>query len=197
MPLSPPTSRVAPTCTRKNQIQSYAHDDGLWDMDAHAARAKSQGKGPAAKPADSPRLNHCIVNVLPVFLSSVGINPCSVFSPRSQATPSTYQRYQQFTNLKLIRGLGHAAEGIVLSAERRSDTNGRGQSTSNRVRRAHANNVLHSGDAAEQKTQHHNPFRADPQSTFVTTVNWSRNTILAGPSNRHKQSHININPVHF
>ena len=42
MPLSPPVSRRALRHTRAIQIQAFARDDGLWDIDAHISDVKTR-----------------------------------------------------------------------------------------------------------------------------------------------------------
>ena len=41
MPLSPPVSRRALRHTRAIEIQAFARDDGLWDLDAHISDIKT------------------------------------------------------------------------------------------------------------------------------------------------------------
>lgn len=41
MPLSSSTSRRALTHTRATQIEAFARDDGLWDIDAHISNIKT------------------------------------------------------------------------------------------------------------------------------------------------------------
>jgi hypothetical protein len=62
MPLSPPTSRRALKHTRAIQIEAYARDDGLWDLDAHITDIKTRdiklatGIRPAGAPVHDLRL---------------------------------------------------------------------------------------------------------------------------------------------
>ena len=42
MPLSPPVSRRALRHTRAIEVQAFARDDGLWDIDAHITDIKSR-----------------------------------------------------------------------------------------------------------------------------------------------------------
>jgi hypothetical protein len=56
MPLSSPTSRRALKHTRAIQVEAFARDDGLWDIDAHITDVKTREANLASgvRPAGSP-----------------------------------------------------------------------------------------------------------------------------------------------
>jgi hypothetical protein len=56
MPLSPPTSRRALKHTRAIQVEAFARDDGLWDIDAHITDLKTRDTKLASgiRPAGEP-----------------------------------------------------------------------------------------------------------------------------------------------
>ena len=56
MPLSPPVSRRALRHTRAIQVQAFARDDGLWDIDAHISDIKTRDSVLAngVRPAGAP-----------------------------------------------------------------------------------------------------------------------------------------------
>ena len=56
MPLSPPTSRRALKHTRAIQVEAFARDDGLWDIEAHITDIKTRDARLASgmRPAGAP-----------------------------------------------------------------------------------------------------------------------------------------------
>jgi hypothetical protein len=109
MPLPPSLSRRALKHTRAIQVDAYARDDGLWDIDAHITDVKTravqaaEGLRPAGKPIHDLWLRLTIdtaFTIVDVAAASDGVpyhGYCDTIAPD----------YRQLIGLNLMKGFRH------------------------------------------------------------------------------------------
>ncbi|TFW08753.1 DUF2889 domain-containing protein [Oxalobacteraceae bacterium OM1] len=106
MPLSPPSSRRALKHTRAIQIEAYARDDGLWDIEAHLTDVKTRdaklasGVRPAGQPMHDLRLRLTIDRKLTI----VGAEAVSDAVPYPGYCDTIGPDYRKLVGLNLLKG---------------------------------------------------------------------------------------------
>jgi hypothetical protein len=109
MPLSPPVSRRALRHTRAIDVQAYARDDGLWDLDAHITDIKTfdttlaSGVRAGGAPLHDLRLRLTIA----LDMTIVAAEAASDAVPYPGFCDSNGAAYRALVGLNLMRGFRH------------------------------------------------------------------------------------------
>ena len=163
MPLSPPSSRRALKHTRTIQVEAFARDDGLWDIDAHITDIKTRdttlasGTRSAGEPLHDLRLRLTI----DTHLNVVGTEAVSDAVPYPNFCDTIGPAYQKLVGLNLLKGF---REGV---RQRLSGINGCTHLTElaavlpTATIQAFAGEVIDTRDGASADEQSHKPFQLD------------------------------------
>jgi len=163
MPLSPPSSRRALKHTRTIQVEAFARDDGLWDIDAHITDIKTRdttlasGTRLAGEPLHDLRLRLTIDSQLSV----VGAEAVSDAVPYPNFCDTIGPAYKKLVGLNLLNGF---RDGV---RQRLSGINGCTHLTElaavlpTATIQAFAGEVIDTRDGASADEQSHKPFQLD------------------------------------
>ena len=163
MPLSPPSSRRALKHTRAIQIEAFARDDGLWDIDAHITDIKTRDTRLASgiRPAGQPVHDLWLRITVDTALNVVGAEAVSDAVPYPNYCDTIGPDYKKLVGLNLLKGF---REGVK---QRLSGTNGCTHITElaavlpTATIQAFAGDVLDTRDGASTEEQSHKPFQLD------------------------------------
>jgi hypothetical protein len=106
MPLSPPISRRALKHTRAIQIEAFARDDGLWDIDAHITDIKTRDARLASglRPAGAPMHDLWLRLTIDTQFNVVNAEAVSDAVPYPAYCDTIGSAYQQLVGLNLVKG---------------------------------------------------------------------------------------------
>jgi hypothetical protein len=106
MPLSPPVSRRALKHTRTIDIQAFARDDGLWDIDARITDVKTRDANLASGPRPAGQFLHDLHLRITVDtdMTIVDAQAASVAVPYPGFCDTIAPAYQALTGLNLLKG---------------------------------------------------------------------------------------------
>jgi hypothetical protein len=163
MPLSPPTSRRALKHTRAIQVEAFARDDGLWDIDAHITDLKTRDTKLASgiRPAGEPLHDLWLRLTVDTQLTVVNAEAVSDAVPYPGYCDTNGLAYKKLIGLNLMKGF---REGIRL---RLSGIRGcthlteLAQVLPTAVIQAFAGDVIDTRDGAGADGQSHKPFQLD------------------------------------
>jgi hypothetical protein len=163
MPLSPPTSRRALKHTRAIQIEAYARDDGLWDLDAHITDIKTRDIKLASgiRPAGTPVHDLQLRITIDTQFNIVAAEAASDSVPYPGHCDTIGPDYGMLVGLNLFKGF---RDGVK---KRLSGINGCTHITElamvlpTAAVQAFAGDVLDTRDGADAEDQTHKPFQLD------------------------------------
>jgi hypothetical protein len=163
MPLSPPTSRRAIKHTRAIQVDAYARDDGLWDLDAHISDIKISDTKLASgvRPAGEPLHDLVLRITIDTQLNIVHAEAASDAVPYPGYCDTIGTNYKKLVGLNLMKGF---RDGV---RQRLSGVNGcthlteLAQVLPTAAIQAFAGEVLDTRDGAGTDEQSHKPFQLD------------------------------------
>lgn len=163
MPLSQPSSRRALKHTRAIQIEAFARDDGLWDIDAHITDIKTRDTMLASgvRPAGQPVHDLWLRITVDTNLNIVDAEAVSDAVPYPNYCDTIGPDYQKLIGLNLLKGF---RDGVK---QRLSGTNGCTHITElaavlpTATIQAFAGEVLDTRDGASTDEQSHKPFQLD------------------------------------
>lgn len=106
MPLSPPISRRALKHTRAIQIEAFARDDGLWDIDAHITDIKTRDAKLASglRPAGAPMHDLWLRLTIDTQFNVVNAEAVSDAVPYPTYCDTIGSAYQKLVGLNLAKG---------------------------------------------------------------------------------------------
>jgi hypothetical protein len=163
MPLSPPTSRRVLKHTRAIQIEAYARDDGLWDLDAHITDIKTRDIKLASgiRPAGTPVHDLQLRITIDTQFNIVAAEAASDSVPYPGHCDTIGPDYGMLVGLNLFKGF---RDGVK---KRLSGINGCTHITElamvlpTAAVQAFAGDVLDTRDGADAEDQTHKPFQLD------------------------------------
>lgn len=163
MPLSPPSSRRALKHTRAIQIEAFARDDGLWDIDAHISDIKTRDIKLASgiRPAGHPVHDLWLRITVDTALTIVDAEAVSDAVPYPNHCDTIGPDYKKLIGLNLFKGFRDDVR------QRLSGINGCTHITElaavlpTATIQAFAGEVLDTRDGASTDEQSHKPFQLD------------------------------------
>lgn len=163
MPLSPPSSRRALKHTRAIQIEAYARDDGLWDVDAHITDIKTRDTKLASgtRPAGEALHDLWLRITVDTKLNIVDAEAVSDAVPYPDYCDTIGPAYKKLIGLNLLKGF---RDGVK---QRLSGINGCTHITElasvlpTATIQAFAGEVLDTRDGAHADEQSQKPFQLD------------------------------------
>jgi len=163
MPLSSPSSRRALKHTRAIQIEAFARDDGLWDIDAHITDIKTRDTKLASgvRPAGQPVHDLWLRITVDTGLNIVDAEAVSDAVPYPNHCDTIGPAYKKLIGLNLLKGF---RDGVK---QRLSGINGCTHLTElaavlpTATIQAFAGEVLDTRDGASADEQSHKPFQLD------------------------------------
>jgi hypothetical protein len=163
MPLSQPSSRRALKHTRAIQIEAFARDDGLWDIDAHITDIKTRDTTLASgiRPAGQPVHDLWLRITVDTELNIVDAEAVSDAVPYPNYCDTIGPGYKKLVGLNLLKGF---RDGVK---QRLSGINGCTHITElaavlpTATIQAFAGDVLDTRDGASTGEQSHKPFQLD------------------------------------
>lgn len=163
MPLSPPTSRRALKHTRAIQVEAYARDDGLWDVDAHISDIKTRDTTLASgiRPAGAPLHDLWLRLTIDIEMNIVEAEAVSDAVPYPGYCDTIGPAYKKLVGLNLMKGFREAVR------ERLSGIRGCTHLTElvrvlpTATIQAFAGDVLDTRDGASDDQQSQKPFQLD------------------------------------
>lgn len=163
MPLTPPTSRRALKHTRAIQIEAYARDDGLWDLDARITDVKTRDIKLASgiRPAGTPVHDLQLRITIDTQFNIVAAEAASDSVPYPGHCDTIGPDYGKLVGLNLFKGF---RDGVK---RRLSGINGCTHITElamvlpTAAVQAFAGDVLDTRDGADADDQAHKPFQLD------------------------------------
>jgi hypothetical protein len=163
MPLSSPSSRRALKHTRAIQIEAFARDDGLWDIDAHITDIKTRDTRLASgvRPAGQPVHDLWLRITVDTQLNVVDAEAISEAVPYPNHCDTIGPAYKKLIGLNLLKGF---RDGVK---QRLSGINGCTHLTEltavlpTATIQAFAGEVLDTRDGASTDDQSHQPFQLD------------------------------------
>lgn len=165
MPLSPPVSRRALRHTRAIEVQAFARDDGLWDLDAHISDIKTFDTKLASGVRPRGQALHDLHLRLTIDLSMTIVDAEAV----SDAVPypgfcdTVAPAYQLLVGLNLMRGFRHELKQRVAGVAGCTHLTELAQILPTAAIQAFANDVwsTHDSATAEADSDHEKPFQLD------------------------------------
>jgi len=106
MPLSPPSSRRALKHTRAIQVEAFAREDGLWDIDAHITDTKTRDTKLASgvRPAGQPVHDLWLRITVDTALNVVDAEAVSDAVPYPNYCDTIGPAYKKLIGLNLLKG---------------------------------------------------------------------------------------------
>jgi len=163
MPLSPPSSRRALKHTRAIQIDAFARDDGLWDIDAHITDVKTRDAllASGTRPAGHPLHDLWLRITVDTQMNIVDAEAVSDAVPYPDFCDTIGPAYKKLVGLNLLKGF---RDGV---RERLAGINGCTHLTElasvlpTATIQAFAGDVLDTRDGASGDQQSQKPFQLD------------------------------------
>lgn len=106
MPLSSPISRRALKHTRAIQVEAFARDDGLWDIEAHITDIKTRDARLASgmRPAGAPMHDMWLRLTVDTALTVVAVEAVSDAVPYPGYCDTIGPEYKKLAGLNLLKG---------------------------------------------------------------------------------------------
>lgn len=163
MPLSHPNSRRALKHTRAIQVEAFARDDGLWDIDAHITDVKTRDAKLASgvRPAGAPMHDLWLRLTIDTKLTVVDAEAVSDAVPYPGYCDTISPAYKKLVGLNLARGF---RQGVM---ERLSGTAGCTHLSElahilpTAAIQAFAGEIIDTHDGAGAEEQNQKPFQLD------------------------------------
>lgn len=115
MPLSSPISRRALKHTRAIQVEAFARDDGLWDLDAHISDVKTCDAmlTSGVRPAGAPMHDLWLRVTIDTQFAIVAAEAASDAVPYPGYCDTIAPAYRQLIGLNLIKGFRRALNACL------------------------------------------------------------------------------------
>lgn len=163
MPLSPPTSRRALKHTRAIQIEAFARDDGLWDIDAHITDIKTRNTILASgiRPAGEPLHNLWLRLTVDTQLNVIDAEAASDAVPYPGYCDTIGPAYKKLVGLNLMKGFRDGVKQRLSGIHGCTHLSEMAMVLPTAVIQAFAGDVLDTRDGANGDSQTHKPFQLD------------------------------------
>lgn len=163
MPLSPPTSRRALKHTRAIQVEAFARDDGLWDVDAHISDIKTRDTKLASgiRPAGAPLHDLWLRLTIDTELNIIDVEAVSDAVPYPDFCDTIGPAYKKLVGLNLLKGFREGVRHRLSGIHGCTHLTELAQVLPTATIQAFAGDVLDTRDGASADEQSHKPFQLD------------------------------------
>jgi hypothetical protein len=163
MPLSPSTSRRALKHTRAIQIEAFARDDGLWDVDAHITDIKTRDTKLASgtRLAGTPVHSLWLRLTIDTQLNVVDVEAVSDAMPYPGYCDTIGPAYKKLVGLNLLKGFRDGVKQRLSGIQGCTHLSELAQVLPTAAIQAFAGEVLDTRDGASADRQSHKPFQLD------------------------------------
>ncbi|WP_317201094.1 DUF2889 domain-containing protein [Janthinobacterium sp.] len=165
MPLSPPVSRRALRHTRAIDVQAFARDDGLWDLDAHITDIKTFDTTLASgvRPAGLPLHDLHLRLTIDLTMTIVAAEVASDAVPYPGFCDTAGDAYRALIGLNLMQGFRHELKLRLAGIAGCTHLTELAQILPTAAVQAFANDVWSTNDSAtaDAATPHTKPFQLD------------------------------------
>ncbi|KIF81731.1 DUF2889 domain-containing protein [Noviherbaspirillum autotrophicum] len=163
MPLSPPTSRRALKHTRSIQIEAFARDDGLWDIDARITDVKTRDTRLASgvRPAGEALHNLWLRLTVDTQLNVIDAEAASDAVPYPGYCDTIGPAYKKLAGLNLLKGFRDGVKQRLSGINGCTHLSEMAMVLPTAVIQAFAGDVLDTRDGANDEQQTHKPFQLD------------------------------------
>jgi len=163
MPLSPPTSRRALKHTRAIQVEAFARDDGLWDIDARISDIKTRDTTLASgvRPAGEPLHDLLLRLTIDTQLNIVAAEAVSDAVPYPGYCDNIGPAYKKLVGLNLLKGFRDGVRQRLSGIQGCTHLTELAQVLPTAAIQAFAGDVIDTRDGASADEQSHKPFQLD------------------------------------
>lgn len=163
MPLSPPTSRRALKHTRTIQVEAFARDDGLWDIDARISDIKTRDTRLASgvRPAGSPLHDLLLRLTIDTQLNIVDAEAVSDAVPYPGFCDTIGPAYKQLVGLNLLKGFREGVRHRLAGIRGCTHLTELCQVLPTAAIQAFAGDVIDTRDGESASDQSQKPFQLD------------------------------------
>ena len=163
MPLSPPTSRRALKHTRAIQVEAFARDDGLWDIDARISDIKTRDTTLASgvRPAGEPLHDLLLRLTIDTQLNIVAAEAVSDAVPYPGYCDNIGPAYNKLVGLNLLKGFRDGVRQRLSGIQGCTHLTELAQVLPTAAIQAFAGDVIDTRDGASADEQSHKPFQLD------------------------------------
>ncbi len=163
MPLPPSTSRRALKHTRAIQMQAFARDDGLWDIDAHITDTKERDTPLASgtRPAGAPIHDLWLRLTVDIQFNVVDAHAVSDAVPYPGFCDTIGPEYKKLIGLNLLKGFRDAVRQRLYGTRGCTHLSELAQVLPTAAVQAFAGEVLKTRDGADGDQQSQKPFQLD------------------------------------
>lgn len=163
MPLSPPISRRALKHTRAIQVDAFARDDGLWDIDAHITDIRTRDTNIASgfRPAGAPMHDLWLRLTIDTQLNVIDAEAVSDAVPYPGYCNTIGPAYKKLIGLNLCKGFRHGVKERLSGIQGCTHLTELSQVLPTAAIQAFAGEVLGTGEGANAAQQNHKPFQLD------------------------------------
>lgn len=163
MPLSPSISRRALKHTRAIQVEAFARDDGLWDIDAHISDIKTRDITLASgtRPAGAPVHDLWLRLTIDTELNVVDAQAVSDAVPYPNFCDTIGPAYEQLVGLNLMHGFREGVRQRLSGIQGCTHLTELAQVLPTAAIQAFAGEVLDTRDGASGNQQNRKPFQLD------------------------------------
>lgn len=163
MPLSPPSSRRALKHTRAIQIEAFARDDGLWDIDAQISDIKTRDTKLASgiRPAGQALHDLWLRITVDTQLNIVNAEAVSDAVPYPDYCDTIGPAYKNLIGLNLLKGFRDGVKQRLSGISGCTHLTELAAVLPTATIQAFAGEVLDTRDGAHDLEQDHKPFQLD------------------------------------
>lgn len=163
MPLSPPSSRRALKHTRAIQIEAFARDDGLWDIDAHISDIKTRDTKLASgiRPAGQALHDLWLRITVDTQLNIVNAEAVSDAVPYPDYCDTIGPAYKKLVGLNLLKGFRDGVKQRLSGIKGCTHLTELAAVLPTATIQAFAGEVLDTRDGAHDLEQSQKPFQLD------------------------------------
>ncbi|HEY0847831.1 MAG TPA: DUF2889 domain-containing protein [Noviherbaspirillum sp.] len=163
MPLPPPSIRRALKHTRAIQIEAFARDDGLWDIDAHITDIKTRDTKLASgiRPAGQALHDLSLRITVDTQLNIVDAEAVSDAVPYPNYCDSIGLAYKKLIGLNLLKGFRDGVKQRLAGISGCTHLTELASVLPTATIQAFAGDVLDTRDGAHDDEQSHKPFQLD------------------------------------
>lgn len=163
MPLSPPSSRRALKHTRAIQIEAFARDDGLWDLDAHITDIKTRDAALASgtRPAGEPLHGLWLRITIDTEFNVIGAEAVSDAVPYPNFCDTIGPAYKKLVGLNLLKGFRDGVKRRLSGVHGCTHLTELALVLPTAAIQAFAGDVIDTRDGASTDQQSQKPFQLD------------------------------------
>lgn len=163
MPLSPPSSRRALRHTRAIQVQAFARDDGLWDIEARITDTKTRDSKLASgvRPAGDPIHDLWLRLTIDLQLNVVAAEAASDAVPYPGHCDTIGPDYGKLVGLNLLKGFRDGVKQRMAGIQGCTHLTELAQVLPTAAIQAFAGDVIDTRDGDRGDDQQHKPFQLD------------------------------------